>query len=78
MAILAFQKPDKVVMLEADNFFGKFEFRPVGKGVQDFPAILAASKEIGAKWVVVEQDQPCCGWTPMECAKMSIDYLNSL
>ena len=29
MAILAFQKPDKVVMLEADNFFGKFEFRPL-------------------------------------------------
>ena len=27
MAILAFQKPDKVLMLEADNFFGKFEFR---------------------------------------------------
>ena len=25
MAILAFQKPDKVLMLEADNFFGKFE-----------------------------------------------------
>ena len=24
MAILAFQKPDKVVMLEADNKFGKF------------------------------------------------------
>ena len=29
MAILAFQKPDKVLMLEADNFFGKFEFRPL-------------------------------------------------
>ena len=57
---------------------GKFEFRPVGHGVQNFPEILAASKEVGAKWVVVEQDQPCCGWTPMECAKMSIDYLNSL
>ena len=28
MAILAFQKPDKVIMLEADNFFGKFEFKP--------------------------------------------------
>ncbi|MCI6893194.1 MAG: DNA-directed RNA polymerase subunit alpha [Bacteroidales bacterium] len=32
MAILAFQKPDKVVMLEADNFFGKFEFRPLEPG----------------------------------------------
>ena len=32
MAILAFQKPDKVLVLEADNFFGKFEFRPLEPG----------------------------------------------
>lgn len=32
MAILAFQKPDKVLMIEADNFFGKFEFRPLEPG----------------------------------------------
>ena len=32
MAILAFQKPDKVLMLEADNQFGKFEFRPLEPG----------------------------------------------
>jgi len=32
MAILAFQKPDKVVMLESDDFKGKFEFRPLEPG----------------------------------------------
>ncbi len=32
MAILAFQKPDKVIMLEADAFQGKFEFRPLEPG----------------------------------------------
>jgi len=32
MAILAFQKPDKVIMLEADDFHGKFEFRPLEPG----------------------------------------------
>jgi DNA-directed RNA polymerase subunit alpha len=32
MAILAFQKPDKVLMLEADDFYGKFEFRPLEPG----------------------------------------------
>ena len=32
MAILAFQKPDKVVMLEADDKYGKFEFRPLEGG----------------------------------------------
>jgi DNA-directed RNA polymerase subunit alpha len=32
MAILAFQKPDKVIMIEADNKYGKFEFRPLEPG----------------------------------------------
>lgn len=32
MPILAFQKPDKVIMLEADNSYGKFEFRPLEPG----------------------------------------------
>ncbi len=32
MAILAFQKPEKVIMLEADDFQGKFEFRPLEPG----------------------------------------------
>ncbi|MEE0974934.1 MAG: DNA-directed RNA polymerase subunit alpha [Muribaculaceae bacterium] len=32
MAILDFQKPDKVLMLEADNFFGRFGFKPLEPG----------------------------------------------
>lgn len=32
MAILAFQKPDKVLMNEADEFHGIFEFRPLEPG----------------------------------------------
>lgn len=32
MAILAFQKPDKVIMNEADEFRGIFEFRPLEPG----------------------------------------------
>jgi sugar phosphate isomerase/epimerase len=55
----------------------KFEFRPVGSGKQDFPAILAAAVESGAKYVIVEQDNtydiPC-----LEAAKMSRDYLKTL
>ena len=33
-----------------------FAFRPVGHGVQDFPPILEAAAESGARYVVVEQD----------------------
>ncbi len=32
MAILAFQKPEKVIMIESDEFVGKFEFRPLEPG----------------------------------------------
>ena len=32
MAILAFQKPDKVIMLDNDDKYGKFEFRPLEPG----------------------------------------------
>ena len=32
MAILAFQKPEQVIMLESTSQFGKFEFRPLEPG----------------------------------------------
>jgi DNA-directed RNA polymerase subunit alpha len=32
MSILAFQKPDKVIMIESDEFKGVFEFRPLEPG----------------------------------------------
>ena len=56
---------------------GSFELRPLGKGVQDFKAIVAASKESGAQWFIVEQDNPSLGLDALECAKVSIDYLKS-
>ena len=55
-----------------------FEFRPVGYGCQDVPAIIAAAEAAGAKWLVVEQDNPSMGLTPLECAEKSINYLRSL
>ena len=54
-----------------------FGFRPVGHGLQDIPAILAASVDAGAEWVVVEQDRPALGLTPMESIKTSRDYLKT-
>lgn len=63
---------------EEKNTGGKFEFRPLGKGVQDFPAILCAAKDAGTKWVIVEQDSPSLGLDALACAKVSIDYLKTL
>ena len=55
-----------------------FEFRPVGYGLQDFSSILKAAEDAGAGWVVVEQDEPSMGKTPLECAEMSRNYLKKL
>ena len=55
-----------------------FEFRPVGSGRQDFPGILAASEAAGAQWVVVEQDSPSMGLSPMESIEKSRNYLRTL
>ena len=57
---------------------GNFEFRPVGSGLNDFPAILAASKDAGAKWVIVEQDQPSMGLSALESLEKSINYLKEI
>ena len=51
-----------------------FEFRPVGQGCQNVPAIVEAGLEGGAEYFIVEQDQ----WyerTPMEAAALSIESL---
>ena len=54
-----------------------FGFRPVGHGLQNIPAILEASSDAGAEWVVVEQDRPARGLSPMESIKTSREYLKS-
>ena len=55
-----------------------FDFRAIGYGVQDIPAILEASADAGAEWAIVEIDRPALGSTPMECVEMSVKYLMSL
>ena len=57
---------------------GAFPFRAVGYGVQNIPGIIKAAEQAGSKWLVVEQDLPSPGKTPIECAKDSLNYLNGL
>jgi len=78
------KKPDKMYELigieddEQQKETGTFEFRPLGKGIQDFTSILGACKQADTKWVVVEQDEAWVGKSALECARMSIEYLKSL
>ncbi len=53
-----------------------FEFRAVGKGILDFPAILEQAAAGSSEWVVVEQDgHP--QYSAMEDARLSREYLSS-
>ena len=63
---------------EEDDEQEAFSFMPVGYGVQDIPAILAACEDAGAHWVVVEQDSPAKDDTPMNSVKLSREYLKTL
>lgn len=55
-----------------------FEYRPLGMGAQNVPDILKACEDAGAEWIIVEQDDPCLDKTPMECIRLSIDYLKTV
>lgn len=54
-----------------------FEFRPIGYGRQDVPALAQAAEDVGSQWLIVEQDEPSMGRSRMECAQMSVRYLRS-
>ena len=54
-----------------------FSFMPVGHGTIDMPAVMKAAVQAGAEWLIVEQDRPEKGNTPMGAAKMSIDYIKA-
>ena len=55
-----------------------FEFRPVGYGLQDMPAIMETVKTLGTQWVVVEQDSPSMELSALACAEKSRAYLKSI
>ncbi len=55
-----------------------FELRPVGYGCQDWYNILKACEDAGTEWVVVEQDRPSMGKTPLESIEMARKYLTTL
>jgi len=54
-----------------------FDFRPLGYGIQDFPAILAAAEKAGVEYLIVEQDRSS-ERPAMEAAKISREYLRTL
>lgn len=63
---------------KADENGDAFAFRSVGHGCQDVEALLCAARQAKSEWIVVEQDEPTAGKTPLECAKESMEYLSTV
>ena len=74
--------PYALIGISSDNSMkddgGWFEYRPVGSGKVDMPAVIKASVEGGAQWLCVEQDEPAQGVTRLESAAKSAEYLRAL
>lgn len=62
---------------EGQDETGSFVFQPVGFGQQIWEPILEASVDVGAKWVIVEQDEHN-GLGALEAARRSREYLRIL
>jgi sugar phosphate isomerase/epimerase len=74
-AFEALQRRDIPAFMTAFN--GVVQFAEVGEGSLDFPSIVAESTRIGAKYLLVEQDD-LYGRTPLECLRTSHDNLVAL
>ena len=62
---------------QSEEAANDFRFQPLGRGIQDFPAILAAAEDAETDIVVVEQDASPDRPT-LEAARISREYLKSL
>ncbi len=62
---------------QAETTVPTFKLRPVGSGKQDFPEIMKACLESGAKYVITEQDETY-ELDSLDAAKQSREYLKNL
>ncbi|MBR1576425.1 MAG: sugar phosphate isomerase/epimerase [Bacteroidales bacterium] len=74
--------PYALIGISTDNSMkddgGWFEYRPLGDGQVDIPAVLKAAIDGGSQWLCVEQDEPNKGLTRLEGVAKSVKYLQSL
>lgn len=51
-------------------------FTEVGRGVIDWPGVVAVGRKAGVRWYIVEQDESDIG--PIESARISAEYVKTL
>ncbi len=54
------------------------EFCPLGWGVTDFAAIVAAAEAAGVEGLILELDEPGCGLTALQCVEEGTPYFMKL
>ena len=74
--------PYALIGISTDNAMkddgGWFEYRPIGMGQVDIPAVIKAAIDGGAQWLCVEQDEPSQGLDRLQNVAKSVEYLKSL
>lgn len=74
--------PYALIGITTDNSMkdegGWFEYRPIGMGQVDIPAVIKSAMDNGARWLCVEQDEPCEGLDRLGGIAKSVEYLQSL
>lgn len=74
--------PYALIGITTDNAMkddgGWFEYRPVGMGQVDIPAVIKAAIAGGSQWLCVEQDEPSGGLDRLQSVAKSVEYLRSL
>ena len=68
---------DRVRLLHLKDMKADKRFAPVGTGVIDFKAVLAAAEKNGVRWGIVEQDNTYNS-APLESIKTSLENLKKL
>lgn len=73
--------PYALIGISTDNSMkdegGSFEYRPLGCGQVDIPAVIKAAIAGGSQWLCVEQDEPSMGLDRLGGIKKSADWLRS-
>jgi sugar phosphate isomerase/epimerase len=66
------QYKERVPLIHVKDIGEQGDFKEVGYGILDWPAIFSVAKDVGVKYYFVEQDVTP---HPLKSIKMSIDYL---
>lgn len=73
--------PYALIGITTDNSMrdegGWFEYRPLGCGQVDIPAVIRAAIAGGTQWLCIEQDEPSMGLDRLGGLRKSAEWLRS-